>query len=43
MFRALPCPSSGALRRNYIYAASGIVAVCRWLSCAPFKKEAVLS
>jgi hypothetical protein len=25
MFRALPCPSSGGLRRNYIYAASGVV------------------
>jgi hypothetical protein len=25
MFRALPCSSSGGLRRNYIYAASGIV------------------
>jgi hypothetical protein len=28
MFRALPCSSSG-LRRNCIYAASGIVTVCR--------------
>ena len=25
MFRALPCSSSGGLRRNCIYAASGIV------------------
>ena len=25
MFRALPCPSSGGLRRNCVYAASGIV------------------
>jgi len=25
MFRALPCASSGGLRRNCIYAASGIV------------------
>jgi hypothetical protein len=25
MFRALPCSSSGGLRRNFIYAASGIV------------------
>jgi len=25
MFRALPCLSSGGLRRNCIYAASGIV------------------
>jgi len=33
MFRALPCPSSGGLRRNCIYAASGIVTLCRWLSC----------
>jgi len=39
MFRALPSSSSGGLRRNYIYAASGIVTVCRWLSCAPVKKE----
>jgi len=38
MFRALPCSSSGGLRRNYICAASGIVTVCRWLSCAPVKK-----
>ena len=28
-FRALPCSSSGGLRRNCIYAASGIVTVCR--------------
>jgi len=28
MFRALPCSSSGGLRRNCIYAASGIVTVC---------------
>jgi len=39
MFRALPCSSSGRLRRNCIYAASGIVTLCRWLSCAPVKKE----
>jgi hypothetical protein len=39
MFRALPCSSSGGLRRNCIYAACGIVTVCRWLSCAPVKKE----
>ena len=39
MFRALPCSSSGGLRRNCIYAASGIVTVCRWLSCEPVKKE----
>jgi hypothetical protein len=38
MFRALPSSSSGGLRRNCIYAASGIVTVCRWLSCAPVKK-----
>jgi len=38
MFRALPYLSSGGLRRNCIYAASGIVTVCRWLSCAPVKK-----
>jgi len=29
MFRALPSSSSGGLRRNCIYAASGIVTVCR--------------
>jgi len=29
MFRTLPCSSSGGLRRNCIYAASGIVTVCR--------------
>jgi len=39
MFRALPCSSSGGLRRNCIYAVSGIVTVCRWLSCAPVKKK----
>jgi len=37
MFRALPCSSSGGLRRNCIYAASGIITLCRWLSCAPVK------
>jgi len=40
MFQALPCSSSEDLRRNCVYAASGIVTVCRWLSCAPVKKEA---
>jgi hypothetical protein len=39
MFWALPCSSSGGLRRNCIYAACGIVTLCRWLSCAPVKKE----
>jgi len=39
MFRALPCPSLGGLRPNCIYAASGIVTLCRWLSCAQVKKE----
>jgi len=39
MFRALPCSSSGGLRRNCIYAASDIVTVCMWLSCAPVKKD----
>jgi len=29
MFRALPCSSSGGLRGNCIYAASGIVTLCR--------------
>jgi hypothetical protein len=29
MFRGLPCSSSGGLRRNCIYAASGIVTLCR--------------
>jgi len=38
IFRALPCSSSGGLRRNCIYAASGIVTVCRCLSCAPVHK-----
>jgi hypothetical protein len=38
MFWALPCSSSGGLRRNCIYAASGIVSLCRWLSCAPAEK-----
>ena len=39
MFRALPCSSSGGLRRNCIYAACGIVTLCRWLYCTPVKKE----
>jgi len=39
VFRALPCSSSGGLRRNCIYAASGIVTLCGWLSCAPVKTE----
>jgi len=43
MFRALPCSSSGGLRRNCIYAASGIVTLCRWLSCAPVKEELFLN
>jgi len=38
MFRALPSSSSGGLRLNYIYAASGILTLCRWLSYAPVKK-----
>jgi len=42
IFRALPCSSSEGLCRNCIYAASGIVTLCRWLSCAPVKKEAGL-
>jgi hypothetical protein len=29
MFRALPCSSSGGLRHNCIYAASGNVTACR--------------
>jgi len=29
MFRALPCSSSGGLRRNCIHAASGIVTLYR--------------
>jgi hypothetical protein len=33
MFRALPCSSLGVLRRNCIYAASGIVTLFRWLFC----------
>jgi len=28
-FRALPCSYSGGLRRNCIYATSGIVTLCR--------------
>jgi len=39
IFRALPCSSSGGPRRNCIYAISGIVTLCRWLSCVPVKKE----
>ena len=39
MFRALPCSSSGGLRRNCICAASGIVTLCRGLSYAPVEKE----
>jgi len=38
MFRALPCSSSGAPHHNCICAASGIVTLCRWLSCALVKK-----
>ena len=38
-FQALPCSSSGGLRHNCIYAASGIVTLCRWLSCALVGKE----
>jgi len=34
IFRALPCSSSGGLRRNYIYAASGIVILCSFLTGA---------
>ena len=29
MFRALPCSSPASLRRTCIYAASGIVTLCR--------------
>jgi len=43
MFRALPCSSSGGLCCNCIYAASGIVTFCRWLSCALVKKELFLN
>jgi len=39
MFRALPCSSSGGLRRDCIYAASGIVTVCRWLPCTPVENR----
>jgi len=38
MLQALPCSSSGGLRRNCIYAASGIVAFYRGLFCVPVKK-----
>ena len=43
MFRALPCSSSGGHCRNWICAASGIVTLCRWLSCASVKKELFLN
>jgi len=43
MFWALRCSSSGGLHHNCIYAGSGIVTVCRWLSCAPVKKELFLN
>jgi hypothetical protein len=46
MFRALPCSTSGGLLRcNCIYAASGFVTLCMWLSCSPVKKvrKSVLS
>jgi len=39
MFQALPCSSSGGLPHNCICAASGIVTLCRWLSCAPVKNQ----
>jgi len=39
MFRALLCSFSGGLCRNFVCAASGIVTLCRWLFCAPVKKE----
>jgi len=39
MFQALPCSSLEGLRLNCIYAASGIVTLCRWLLSAPVKKE----
>jgi len=39
VFRALPCSSVGGLRHNCIHAASGIVTLCRRLSCALVKKE----
>jgi hypothetical protein len=42
MFRALSCSSSGGLCRNCIYVASGIVTLCRRLSCAPVKKDSHL-
>jgi len=42
IFRALPFSSSGGLRRNCIYATSGIVTLCKWLSCAPVKKECII-
>jgi hypothetical protein len=38
MFRALPRSSSRGLRCNCIYAASGIITLCRWLSCAPVNR-----
>jgi len=39
MFRVLSCLFLGGPRHNCIHAASGIVTLCRWLSCAPVKKD----
>jgi len=39
MFRALPCSSSGGIRRNCTYAASGIVTLCRWLFVHRLRKN----
>ena len=38
MFRALPGSSSGGLRRNCVHADSGIITLCRRLSCAPVNR-----
>ena len=43
MFQALPCSSSGGLLCNCIHAASGIITLCRWLSCALVKKQIFLN
>ena len=42
MFRALPCSSSGGLRRNCIYAASGIVTLCSHLQTVTIPEAAYI-
>jgi len=43
IFRALLCSTSGGLRRNCMYAASGIFTFCKWLSWHRLRKKWVLS